>query len=297
MDVPATMTRWASSPVLGLADAFIARGLPDNVRLLHADHGLEARYAGQLEALEQRMAAEPLPELSLPKGSAANEGRSYLDSAIGPIHALRTPGDGPPVIALHPAGRSAATFQEDVAGHLQGRACWALDLPGHGASADLAEGSVLDAKALAEPLAQALKGAGLSNIEVIADGLGAQVALHLADHLSIAKITVLEPARLSADQLAVAQESGLPDLAPRMDASHLVAAWNFARSRRIFWPPWDLSAASQRPEPLSTDPQSVHAEVADMLRTSAHWRALVLLGYATDWDAMASHPIVTFTDR
>ncbi|MEO1104557.1 MAG: alpha/beta fold hydrolase, partial [Pseudomonadota bacterium] len=296
MDVPATMTRWESSPVLALADALIERGLPENIELLRAGHGLEARYSVQVEALRKHLAENPLPAFSAGEASQAEQGRRFLDSSIGHVHAHHRSGEGRPLVTLHSAGRSAGSFTDEIGGLVEGREVWALDLPHHGASPDLPAEVPHSPETLAAPLADALKGAGLKDIDVIASGLGAAVALALAEALDVREIRLVAPEPPSDTQRKEGLASGLPDLSPRLDGTHVIAAWDFARARRVFSPPWDYSSEGQRKQALSTDPREVHDEAAEMLRVGAQWRAMMELELSIDWSAIAARDDITMIE-
>ncbi|XUU60501.1 alpha/beta fold hydrolase [Erythrobacter sp. HA6-11] len=288
MDVPATMTRWESSPVLALADALIARGLPENVTLLRAETGLEARYGVQLEALEGFLAGADLPTFEVAETDAGlGEGRFWCDTPAGRIHGERRAGKGDPVVMFHGAGGSAARFVELFKAQANGRPIVAFDLPCHGASFDLPSDERISVEAMADALIPTLQSEGLSGADVIAEGLGAAVAVTLAERLGLGTLRIVEPERYSTAQVEAALAGGLPDLSPRMDGTHLIAAWSFARSGRLFAPPWDFSAAAQRSPALSTDPRDVHEECAAMLRVGAHWREMMALELQIDWDALA----------
>ncbi|NVE93501.1 alpha/beta hydrolase [Altererythrobacter lutimaris] len=285
MDVPATMTRWESSPVLALADALIARGLPDNVKLLRAGAGLEARYGVQLEALQSFLAGADLPTFKVPNAEETI-GRFWCDTPAGRIHGERRAGEGDPVVMLHGAGGTAALFVERCQAQANGRSIVAFDLPCHGTSSDLSRGGPISVEAMADALFPALQGEGLAGADVITEGLGAAVAVALAERSGSGTLSIVEPERYSQSQVEAALAGGLPDLSPRMDGTHLIAAWSYARSGRLFTPPWDFSAAAQRSPALNTDPRDIHEECTAMLRVGTHWRELMALELQIDWNAL-----------
>jgi hypothetical protein len=70
--------------------------------------------------------------------------------------------------------------------------------------------------------------------------------------------------------------SQLPDLTPHPTGAHMLAAWNWARMKVLFWPwqPQNIAAARKLDAPA---PVRLHAEVVEILRAGTLfaplWRA------------------------
>lgn len=276
----AAMNRWEGSVVLNIADALIAKGLPDNVRVLHAGPSLEERYGVQLEALREAIAREGMGSVGdLPQRPAFGLHRTFLETPQGNLHAWRcTEGEGATLVMLHGAGGSSQDWHalcEKLAGQ---RPLLAIDLPGHGHSRVTADwGNV---ESLAAPVIAALGAAHEPAIEVIGTGLGAAVALAVQHAIPEAKVTLLDPLPPFA-----ANEIEVPDLTPRDSGAHLAEAWHFVRERSTRFPFWQGAVPAQRAVPLDQSPAALHAQAADILRLGADFAALLSLELGLDWQA------------
>ena len=230
-DAPAVMTRWEGSVVLRLADAMIAKGLPANVRVLHAGAGVDARYGVQLEALLQAQAEHCLPDFTAwPTEICESEGRAW----IGGLHVRQDRSAGGPVrILLHGAGQSCASWGREWPAPDGGHSWVAPDLPGHGHSPGLEETSL---DSLVSALRSAFGAEEVSGYEGV--GLGGSCARQLGG------IGTPLPAAKA------------PDLSPRTSGAHLVEAWQFAATDPRL-------AEHQRG---FSNPSAVHERACDLLR-------------------------------
>ncbi len=105
----------------------------------------------------------------------------WLEGGLGPVHLLEAQGTGalPPILLLHGLGSCASDYGALMLRLLPlHRRVLALDLPGHGLSAQLPEG--LGTRALAERLFQSLDGLSSEPLLVFGNSLGGLVALLLA---------------------------------------------------------------------------------------------------------------------
>ncbi|APE28129.1 alpha/beta fold hydrolase [Aurantiacibacter gangjinensis] len=229
----AVMTRWEGSVVLKLADAMIAEGLPDNVRVLRAGQGLDQRYGVQLAALRDVQDRVQLADCRAPDTvTTSGEHRRWL----GLLHArCGGTGDGSPIVLLHGAGQSSASWGRELPQPPSDRSWIALDLPGHGHSPAIYEPTI-------EKLGDAVRGAvrDLEGVEFSGVGLGGKVA-----------------ALLGGSGRPFEPLSDLPDLTPRKSGAHLVEAWHFAANDPRL-PPEKRSLS---------DPQKLHDRTVDLLRT------------------------------
>jgi pimeloyl-ACP methyl ester carboxylesterase len=93
------------------------------------------------------------------------------------LHHVRA-GDGPPLLLLHGIGMSHAAWVDVVPRLADAFTCFAVDLPGFGASPRLARAQTLGA--LAEACAAFMAAQGFARFHVAGNSLGGGVALRLA---------------------------------------------------------------------------------------------------------------------
>jgi len=92
--------------------------------------------------------------------------------------AWREAGHGPPVLLLHGVGLNADAWEPQIVGLSPHRRVIAADLPGHGQSEPLPEGSDLSDHVAA--MAVLIDALGISPLPVIGHSMGAMIALGLA---------------------------------------------------------------------------------------------------------------------
>jgi pimeloyl-ACP methyl ester carboxylesterase len=108
------------------------------------------------------------------------------------LHSLRR-GEGPPLVLLAGIGMAGAAW-DPVADRLEReRELWAVDLPGFGRSAALAEGAPCGMETLADSVQAFLADAGLQRPHVAGNSLGGAVALELGRRDAVASVTALSP--------------------------------------------------------------------------------------------------------
>ena len=271
--VPATMMRWEGSIVLRLTDAMIAQGLPDNVRVLHAGPSLDERYGVQRRALYEALSPLDLHGEPAYQATASRSGRGYWADLHGHAELDRS---GRPVVLLHGAGRSFHQWTDVMAS--TSRAVIAFDLPGHGHSPHAAASSVQD---MAEGVALALTIAGISEADVVGEGLGGAVALELGRHDAALRATLVDPLIVPPErkQQSVA---ALPDLTPRGSGAHLTEAWHYLRQTATRYPWFDGSPEAALPTD-APPPSALHERVADLVRC-ADPAEMIRQELRTDWE-------------
>lgn len=287
MTTPGVMTRWLDSVVLNVADDLINLGLPENVRVLEAGHGVEARFSVQVDALRAMIAEEGLLNVSADiKGvrDASRFRRAYFDADIGQLHAwVNDIEDAAPVVLLHGAAQSAARVKHHAQKFAEKRKVIAIDLPGHGGSLDLPDDQAITMSALAAPIAKALQVLGVKEIDVIGVGFGAAVGVEIGKILTVRRLKVVDPIPYTSEEAAGAIEQELPDLSPRDDGAHLVSAWAIVRDAELFWPFWDHRASAGRKGDANLSPSYLHERVVDVLRVGARWNELTRREITLDW--------------
>lgn len=274
LDVPATMMRWEGSIVLPMADAMIAQGLPDNVRVLYADAPIAQRYAVQCEALRSHAAIAGLPDWHGPRHAPVRSpGRGYWAGLHGYGDLERA---GVPQVFLHAAGQSHCRWSDLVA--LTERPVIALDLPGHGHSPDCAGTSL---SAMIDAVGDALDTAGVQAARLVGEGLGGVIAIALSARSEGREALVVNPVRVPRDAKTRWCDA-LPDFTPRDSGAHLVEAWHYVRQNALRHPWFDGSPEARLPIDLA--PAAVlHEKVADIVRC-ADPSAMMRREIEIDWD-------------
>lgn len=203
--------------------------------------------------------------------------------AAGPSGALAWRRAGPlanRAVVLIPDLGTAACVPDDRA---PGEQAFALDWPGHGASFGWTQAPGLEA--LAEQALAALESLGLKRVALRGQGAGAALAVLIARRLGARceSLHLVDPLPLTAGERATFL-AGLPDPAPHDTGAHLIAAWNWARAKHLFWP-WRASDAQAAILAAAPPPRRVHADVVEMLRAGALlpglWREALLLDLPT----------------
>ncbi|MEM1263646.1 MAG: alpha/beta fold hydrolase [Pseudomonadota bacterium] len=284
---PAVMTRWVDSPVLSLADALIEQGLPDNVTVLNAGSGLSARFDVQKRALQDALEANPWDDCALRQPPAMSTlARTYIDTPAGQLHArVAGPLDAQPAVLLHRAGESSAQASTMITNLAASRRVIAPDLPEHGGSDRLADNIPLTVATLSDVLRGALQPVTATAVEWHGQGLGGALAMALGA-VRQERVGIIDPVPYTSTERRAINAAALPDLSPRMDGTHVLAAWTAVRDAGQYFPAWDLRANALRARPDSGDPRWLHAKAVDALRLGTRWRAWQMLEIELDWQQL-----------
>jgi pimeloyl-ACP methyl ester carboxylesterase len=275
--VPTILTRWAGSIALSITDALIALGLPPQVEVLPLGPSLAERGAGLLAALRRRLAdagADGSPGAA--PAAAARRFVAVGDDTAG-LHArLWTSGAGRPLVVLHELGGSSALHRDFLAAAGAERPVVALDLPGHGESAcmPMAQDSVAAQAAL---LLRAVEACGVEDFDVLGFGSGSVLAAELASAADtrVSRQLLVGPWLLDeAERREFATELA-PELAPRSDGAHLLAAWIAIRDAELYWPWFRRTRAAIRWCEPQLDPVSLHARCVELLKSAPGFATLL----------------------
>lgn len=179
-------------------------------------------------------------------GSASR--RMALRKALATAH-------GRPLVLLHDAGGSSALFDEALDHIAERHPVFAFDLPGHGESAGLTFSSIIDA---ADAVGDALADLGVADAAAAGFGLGGLVACELRRRGAAGKAALIGAPR--------AKSAPPPDLSPRMDGGHLLAAWHFVRLRTLYldWSRRDHAGIAWTTPEL--DCVFIHRRAVDLLK-------------------------------
>jgi pimeloyl-ACP methyl ester carboxylesterase len=280
--------------------------------------------------LARRLAAEAGVDVALLKGTGPGgavvkkdvDSRRKTPLAIAggsPLRSLQ-PGSGDPVVFIHGFGADLSAWRPFIPHLGLPNPILALDLPGHGANADLA---AEDFGSLAARVREALAASGLNRFHLAAHSLGAAVAARLAGDggLDIRSLSLLSPAglgpRINGDfiagflsagseaalrawlELLVHKPSTLPgalvratlaarDAGPLATAQARLAAGVFSGNTQLFS---IRDALDRYPGPLrviiGNEDRIIPAAYADQLPPHAALHRLALVGHLPQLEATA----------
>lgn len=265
LNISTIMTRWLDSPVLSIMDALLEYELPKCVSVLEAGRGIAARFAVQREALVAELAKRNLATATLvdqQSASPKNWRRKYYRAGNFHLHGIEKMGsDDGTLVMLHGAGGSAERMLERYDVSLTAGRLIALDLPCHGHSDRMPEAQDITLESISGPILDFIQSLGDEGIQIMGEGLGAEIANKVAEELE--GVEVRESSPLSGFR---AVEACLPDLEPNYDGTHLVAAWSYLKDRQLF-KPWNERQASNRiTADINFSPEILQRELFDLLR-------------------------------
>ncbi len=283
LTVPATLTRWEGKPNLPEVDALIAKGLPENITILHAGPTMDARLAASEQYLIERYlpgakAAPPAPEQidrAAPRLQKMFIDVSDKDVPGGQLLAhVCLAGHGTPILGLHDPAGSSRRLTAFLNGYVGKRPVIALDLPNSGESDKLLVPAEITIEAYAQHVAAALDALQIPAVDAIGRYSGGQVAMELArlrpgavKHIVHAGIMLFNDAE-RAELLA----NYTPSIAPRWDGGHLVTAWAALRDMSLFWPWYNRTRSGVMRRDPAIDAVSLDARVQDLLKIGDTYR-------------------------
>ncbi len=185
--------------------------------------------------------------------------RQYLQTSYGSMFALRSnTGRDRPLLVCHGPTGSTLGMRDEMLPWLGQRPLLAVDVPGNGES-DALMGSDISVTQHAECLAEAVKCAGLDDIDILAPTGGTALA---------AELTRLRP-QLVKKLLLTPQPPQFIGCRIELDeyGLHLQRIWNTVRDQELY-NPWHLRkrANVQTPSAAALDPAHIHARVLDVLK-------------------------------
>ncbi len=196
--------------------------------------------------------------------------RAYLDlgstlARDGQCH-YRHGGAGEPVILLHPSPLSSAFLEPMIATMPEGVKAIAPDTPGYGASDPLAAPTE-DLSGYVAWLEEFVTALGYRRVGIYGSATGAQIAIEFARaRPGMTRFLVIDnAAHFTGAERAAMLERYFPDLAPRLDGSHLHTTWRMVSALRQ-WFPWYEQNDSHRVGAPVDDPAALQALLIDHLR-------------------------------
>ena len=176
-------------------------------------------------------------------------------------------GAGMPLLLLHEIGDAAEGAIADSAQWLGRRTMIVIELPGHGESALGESVCAWCIQEQARLLLVALNQMGIAQVCVLAHKSAVALALEMMtqDAQAIAHAVLANPLAQAAEDLAQLHEHYAPDLAPRWDGGHLLAAWYFVRDRNLYWPWYRRSQSAELVNAPVLEVQEMHRQTVALL--------------------------------
>ncbi len=258
-------------------------------QIRHISGDKQAANAVIAEVFDRWPAVGPAPAQPGSGEADFQPGQQFLDFAHGQL-LVRQAGQGaappgPPILLLHDAPGTAAQHEALVLALAAQHRVLAPDLPGCGESDPLPPAdAALGLSAWADVLAQACTQAGVDRVCVYGIGIGASLALVLAQrHPARVQSVVLRGLALpdDADRLSL-QQHYAPPITLQPDGSHWYRTWLMLRDMRIWYPWFDTRAQRLRRVPGDFDAQRLHQHTFDVMKRHASHAQVIAAALAHD---------------
>jgi pimeloyl-ACP methyl ester carboxylesterase len=269
--VPAFVVHNSASPVAPHTDILIAKGLPENFKVLKCTP--RDRFQVLLNELKSCAASTslPAPPAAPPDhDTSVQSTQNFCVSARGGQLRVRgnMSGKARPLVALHDPAGSSRLVEPIVAPYIGSRPVLALDLPGNGESDNVIDPHNITSAAYAEIVIEALTALGVSDVDVIGRYSGGPIAMEMSfQRPSLIKHAVLAGVGIyEGDEQTSLLENYTPSIAPAWDGSHLIRAWAIMRDQGLFWPWFNRTAAGILWNDHAIDVNLIHLRVMEMLK-------------------------------
>ncbi|MEO5831363.1 MAG: alpha/beta fold hydrolase [Rhodanobacter sp.] len=243
--------------------------------------GLAGLHARMDTILADALAREAPVTLRQAPSDPALWQRSIVESAVGDIACWRRAGNDRLHLHLHAPGTRPLQPSQLDGGTA---AVLSLDLPGHGASAEVSVELTLD-HVLAAVLAALASMPAELPLVIESHGAAAGYVPALIDRLDqrVERVVLHQPWLLEDDERATLLAQ-LPN--PQLDRAggHLGDAWQWERERHLLWP-WLAPSAAARRRVAAPTPDEVNDNVVELLHLGA--RSEQLFRDATPADLFA----------
>lgn len=236
-------------------------------RMPKAQH---ARWIARFLAKDKGPAAPMAP---VPEALSGRVSRTYaLDGSRQLLVRRRADESTRPLVMLPGAPDTGSGLRELVSKLGASRSVYAIDLPGTGASDPLRarEPSIED---FAKSIARAIGSLGLLNVDIYGAGVGAVVALALAESRPrLVERLVLDGVPLySRAELRQRMRHSDTTIVPRTDGTHLVEAWTMVRDHELYSPWFDRTKKAIR-HVTPASPDEIQRRTLEVLKApSTFW--------------------------
>jgi pimeloyl-ACP methyl ester carboxylesterase len=257
----------AKTDVLNKYHALL-KDLPSNVTLLNPENSNQSKDQ-LIKVLADNATSEAAPVLAQTKPMVGKIWQDYLQVGGGSIYARRnTDGTGRPIVFIHASAGSSYSM-DDVMKPLVGkRPVIAFDLPGNGES-DNPMGTTVTVDAQAKYLAQAIKAAGYTEVDVFGYWGGCTVALELAiQNPDLVKHVAAPTLMVLSDSV---RDEYLLHYVPTIEVEeygvHWIKVWNMVRDQELF-SPWYMRKKEHiiRDHEPNIAPAVIHRRTVDLFK-------------------------------
>ncbi len=244
--------------------------LPGHVSCGIAAGGIAGLHARMDVILADTLAWEAAATLRQPSADDGLWQRRIVESAVGDIACWSRSGSGRLHVHLHAPGTRPLQPDQLDAGSA---AVLAVDLPGHGASAEV--GVVLSLANVLTAVVAALASMS-AELPLVIESYGAAAGYvpDLVERLGrrVERVVLHQPWLLESIERVTLMDQ-LPN--PRLERAggHLDDAWQWERERHLLWP-WLTPGAAARRRVAAPTPDEVNDNVVELLRLGARCEQL-----------------------
>lgn len=242
--------------------------VPANVRLLSPADFEESKKLN-IQIISENPAPEAAPAIIKTKPMPGKIWQEYFQVDGGSIYARRnTDGTGRPIVFIHASAGSSYSMDHMMTEFIGKRPVIAFDLPGNGES-DNPMGTNVTVQAQAKYLAQAIKAAGYSEVDVFGYWGGGTVGVELAiqnpglvKHLAAPTLMLL-PDTVRDEYLA----HYTPTIELEEFGAHWIKVWNMVRDQELF-SPWYKRKKDHiiRDSEPNIAPEVLHRRTVDLFK-------------------------------
>lgn len=272
----ATINVWQGTPFYNEVKPYLDGVLPDNYIPIPSPTGLNGRYVEQLAWLLVHNFDEA-PVCPPPIASDATHNRTYVDTHSGQIHLRRVGSGAQAVLLLHDWGRSSASFDELISSLSPHYDLIIPDLPGHGDSPAPTGDSASAMAETVQVLLEMTDELGVREVRSIGIGggalLGAALQMERPDQVRQAIYLASAPVRVSEKE-CLELISAAPHITPTAGGTHMISAFDLARSSEAFWRWEALRKETALARPNAMNANRMHQATIDILKSNPNWRDL-----------------------